>query len=780
VARKPQKELTAEEIKERRRRRREGIIIVLTLALIVILTVIATQIVHLKSDLPITSSILVFGLINLNAILILLLLFLVLRNLVKLIFERRQKILGARLKTKLVVAFITLSLVPTILLFFVSAQFITTSVEYWFSVRIERSLANAVEVNEALTRRLGAQMSEIGRKIARRIGPLVPSDPDLRRRLVHEDPPKGPPSFESLFHPSGLVLGWTLAAVLERQRELHHLDGVQLYSTEGGLMAHATASGIHIRHLASFPDYLIAQAARPGAHPLPPHLQAAPTGDYLSAVVPLPGPNKHPPAVLVLSAVFNTRIVAKLDDVRRGQSGYGQLKTLKGPIKVSHYITLSLVTLLTLFGATWFGFFMAKGLTVPLQKLGEGTERIAGGDYDFKIDLKVSGEIGVLVDSFNQMTADLKSSKEMLTSTNEELRAKNLELDQRRSYMEIVLRNVAAGVVSLDPEGRIGTINTSAEQMLGLEAERVVGLPLDQVLTAEHWSAFEELVHDPALERQGALEKTIKLSGPDGGLTLLMNLSRLADESGRDLGLVIVFDDTTHIVRAQRMAAWREVARRIAHEVKNPLTPIKLSAQRLKRKYGERIGEDADTFDECIRTIVDQTDQLKTLVNEFSNFARLPAISPQPAQLADLVKETISLYQGAHPGVVFNLDPQNQVPVVDLDRDQMKRVLINLFDNAVDALEGQGRVDVRLSHDPALRTVRLEVADNGPGIPAEDRSRLFEPYFSTKKGGTGLGLAIVSAIVSDHNGYLRVRDNQPRGIVFIIELPVTTGNRTAT
>jgi two-component system nitrogen regulation sensor histidine kinase NtrY len=779
VARRPKRELSREEIKERKRRRREGIIIVLTLALIVILTVIATQVVHLKSDLPITSSILVFGLINLNAILILLLLFLVLRNLVKLIFERRRKILGARLKTKLVVAFITLSLVPTILLFFVSAQFIATSVEYWFSVRIERSLANAVEVNEALTGRLGTQLTEIGHKIARRIAPLVPSDPELRRRLVQEDQAGVTPGLEYLFQPEGLVLGWTLTAALERQRDLYNLDGVQLYSTEGGLMAHATASGIHIRHLASFPDYLIAQAARPGGHPPPPHLQAAPTGDFLSAVVPLKGPDNHPSAVLVVSTVFNTQIVAKLDDVRRGQTGYGQLKTLKGPIKISHYITLSLVTLLTLFGATWFGFFMAKGLTVPLQKLGEGTKRVAEGDYDFKIDLKVSGEIGVLVDSFNQMTGDLKTSKEMLTTTNEELWAKNLELDQRRSYMEIVLRNVSAGVVSLDPGGRVGTINTSAEQILGLKAERVMGRLFSEVLSAEHWEVFEDLVRDPNLARQGALEKTVNLPGPEGGLTLLVNLSRVADESGRDLGLVIVFDDTTHIVRAQRMAAWREVARRIAHEVKNPLTPIKLSAQRLKRKYGDRIGEDADTFDECIQTIIDQTDELKTLVNEFSNFARLPAISPQPAQLADLVRETITLYQAAHPGVVFGLEPENSIPVVDLDRDQMKRVLINLFDNAVDALEGRGRVDVRLSHDPALDTVRLEVADNGPGIPPEDKAHLFEPYFSTKKGGTGLGLAIVSAIVSDHNGYLRVRDNKPRGTVFSIELPVRTGIRAA-
>ncbi|MBU0516267.1 MAG: HAMP domain-containing protein [Proteobacteria bacterium] len=772
-------EITPEEHKERKRRRREGIIIVLTLALIVVLTTIETQVVHLKSDLPITSSILVFGLINLNAILILLLLFLVVRNLVKLLFDRRRKILGARLKTKLVVAFITLSLVPTILLFFVSAQFIATSVEYWFSIRIERSLANAVEVNEALTKRIGTSLAEIGRVVAREIGPLIPGDPELRRRLIAREGDRRRPGFESVFHPQGLVLAQTLRATLERLRERHYLDGIMLFDPQGVLMAYATASGTHVRHLASFPDHLVAEAARTG-NPLPePHLQAAPTGDFLSAVVPIVGPAKKTTAVIVPSVIFSGALVAKLDDVRRGQRGYGQLKSLKGPIKISHYITLSLVTLLTLFGATWFGFFMAKGLTVPLQKLGEGTKRIAGGDYDFHIDLKAAGEIGVLVDSFNQMTRDLKISKEMLTSANEELRAKNLELDQRRRYMEIVLRNVAAGVVSLDPEGRIGTINTSAEQMLGLRAKRAVGRPYGEVLSPEPLAMFEELLADQGLERHGSLERTVKLPGQEGGLTLLVNVSRLADESGHDLGLVIVFDDTTHLEKAQRMAAWREVARRIAHEVKNPLTPIKLSAQRLKRRYGDKLGEDEATFEECIQTIIAQTDELKTLVNEFSNFARLPAIDPEPAQLTELVQETINLYQGAHPGVSFTLEPQNAIPLVDLDRDQMKRVLINLFDNAADALEGQGRIDVRLSHDPGLNMVRLEVADDGPGIPAEDKSRLFEPYFSTKKSGTGLGLAIVSAIVSDHNGYIRVRDNKPQGTVFTIELPVKTGIMTA-
>jgi two-component system nitrogen regulation sensor histidine kinase NtrY len=254
-------------------------------------------------------------------------------------------------------------------------------------------------------------------------------------------------------------------------------------------------------------------------------------------------------------------------------------------------------------------------------------------------------------------------------------------------------------------------------------------------------------------------------------LSLLVHVSQLGEEGGA----VMVFEDLTQLEKAQRVAAWREVARRIAHEIKNPLTPIQLSAQRLRRRYLDRFREDdregAAVFDECTRLIVDQVEELKRLVNEFSQFARLPQATPAPCDLKTLVSDTLVLYEQAHKGIRFSLHQEGQFPTLDIDREQMKRVLINLLDNAVDCLEGRGEVRVELSFDPILRMARIEVQDSGPGISPEDKLRLFEPYFSTKKTGTGLGLAIVSAIVADHNGFIRVRDNQPRGSRFVIELP---------
>lgn len=239
------------------------------------------------------------------------------------------------------------------------------------------------------------------------------------------------------------------------------------------------------------------------------------------------------------------------------------------------------------------------------------------------------------------------------------------------------------------------------------------------------------------------------------------------------MGTVVVFDDLTHLIKAQRMAAWREVARRIAHEIKNPLTPIQLSAQRLRRRYLERFSQDDTVFDECTSMIIKQVDELKNLVNEFSSFARMPATNPAPNNLNEIIGEALVLYQEGHKDIDFAFHSDPRMPIFNLDRDQIKRVVINLLDNAVGAIEGDGAIEVETGYNPSLQMATFMVADTGCGIPPEDKPRLFEPYFSTKKSGTGLGLAIVASIVSDHNGYVRVKDNYPNGTRFIVELPVT-------
>jgi two-component system nitrogen regulation sensor histidine kinase NtrY len=377
----------------------------------------------------------------------------------------------------------------------------------------------------------------------------------------------------------------------------------------------------------------------------------------------------------------------------------------------------------------------------------------------------------------------------------------NEELDQRRKYMEVVLKSITAGVIATDPNGIVTSVNDAAENLLKIQGRDVTGLPVRAALRPELFEAFwrpieEKLTGldvfsaqiDLALDAFGAPSggagelPSAPRDGATRTLTLLVDGARIVDESGENLGTVLVFDDATEQVKVQRVAAWREVARRIAHEIKNPVTPIKLSAQRLLRRFHEKFeGEEREVFESCLETILKQVDSLRDLVNEFSKFSRLPQVTARMASINDVILDVANLYRMAHPNVVFDTTGLRPVPEFPLDKDQMNRVFVNLVSNAVAALDaqsGQGRVEVRSMVLKNLNTVRIEVCDNGCGIPAHLRDRVLEPYYSTKDGGTGLGLAIVNQIITDHGGYLRVVGNEPRGTKMVIELPMGAGAAT--
>jgi two-component system nitrogen regulation sensor histidine kinase NtrY len=338
--------------------------------------------------------------------------------------------------------------------------------------------------------------------------------------------------------------------------------------------------------------------------------------------------------------------------------------------------------------------------------------------------------------------------------------------------METVLRNIAAGVLALDPDRRITTINNSARALLGIREPNLLGRPFPEVLPEVSSTAVQGTLDELFNSNKEFLERQVTLSFHEKVLTVLCFAGRLRDEESHDLGIVLVYEDITYLLKAQRMAAWREVARRIAHEIKNPLTPIQLNAQRLRRKYLVALGGDAEVLDRCTNTIIDQVEQLKNMVNEFSKFARMPAANPVPDNLNTLVREVMELYLQGNDSIDFSFDQDPSVPVFDLDKEQIKRAVVNLLDNAVTAAGVGGRIKVRTCYDTDLSIASIEIVDNGPGIDPRHRDRLFEPYFSRKPGGTGLGLTIVSTIVSDHNGFIRVKDNPGGGAVFVIELPV--------
>jgi len=351
--------------------------------------------------------------------------------------------------------------------------------------------------------------------------------------------------------------------------------------------------------------------------------------------------------------------------------------------------------------------------------------------------------------------------------------------------------------VSADAEGRVTTMNRAAEGLLGMSAAASVGRRIDEVFAGEAYAEVRELAAElratlPAAPGLGVayapgaatapVERQLKLARDAREVAVLLTGTRLLSENVGPRGLVLFFEDVSHLLRVQRMEAWREVARRIAHEIKNPLTPIQLSAQRLRRRYAARLGPDGTVFDECTRTIIQQVDELKALVNEFSTFARMPAGAHALQDLNRLVEEALVLFREGHREISFTFDAEPELPELEMDREGIKRALLNLLDNAVAACAEArrrapaavhlARVELVTRHDTGLGVVRLEIADDGAGMTPEVKARLFEPYFSTKPDGTGLGLAIVSAIVADHNGFIRVRDNLPRGSRFVLEFPV--------
>ncbi|HID97375.1 MAG TPA: PAS domain S-box protein [Thermodesulfobacteriaceae bacterium] len=398
---------------------------------------------------------------------------------------------------------------------------------------------------------------------------------------------------------------------------------------------------------------------------------------------------------------------------------------------------------------------------------------MAQGELDFRLEVSGGDELSSLVRAFNTMTQDLKEARTRALKTSRELMESYAEIKQRRRYMEIILQNVNAGIISFDRNGIIRTMNRAAESILKMSAASIIGKPYKMMLTQDQFQEFEEIRKDLARSAKGTIQRPVKMVVDEKELSLLVNFTLLRDNENRSLGIVIVFEDLTELEKIQRLAAWREVARRIAHEVKNPLTPIQLSAQRLRKRYLRALDEDTGAvLDKCTNTIIDQVEELKHLVNEFSNFARMPAPRLVPTRLEELARKVLVMYGEGHPSFEFKLDSEENLPEVFLDPDQVKRALINLLDNAVAALSSGGKITVRIGHQSSSSEIFISVIDTGTGIPHEERHRLFEPDFSRRPGGTGLGLAIVNSIMSDHNGRIEVEDNIPNGSKFTLFFPI--------
>jgi two-component system nitrogen regulation sensor histidine kinase NtrY len=724
--------------KELKKRRRERIIMVVVGVLAITFTLIASHLFN-KDDLPITTNIFVYGLTSINVILIILLLFLIVRNVVKLFYEHRRGIIGSKLRTKLVTAFVGLSLVPTILLFLFAINFLSYSIEFWFNIKIGDALNRSLEVAQVYYQ----QMAEQAKFNARQISADITKNRLYKRERVEY-----------------------LKSFIGQRQKNYKLGMVETYfDFQKENMVFADTEHPELIPLNLVPKMLedIYSGKEASA------IQPTGVGEAIVGVVPVFSFAVPSEVIGRISVSYSVPkgFVDKLRSIADASEQYGQINILKKPIKFNYLITLSIVTLVIIFLATWFGLTLASGITGPIQDLAQATNKITQGDLDIQIDIEADDEVGLLVKSFNQMTKDLKKSKNGLEEA-------NLSLEQRRKYMEAVLRNVSAGIISMDGNGIITTINHAAEKMFDLDPENILFHNYRDLMMPEHLILVEEFLQEMKENNESILEKQLELVLKDRALTILLTITKIKDEDGNDSGIVVVFEDLTQLQRAERAAAWREVARRMAHEIKNPLTPVQLSAQRLQRKYGDKLGEEGSVFKECTQIIIDQVEVLKKLVNEFSRYARMPVTTPALNDLNEVVADSVLLFQDAHKDIVFELNKSERLSKFEFDAEQINRVLINLLDNAVAAInKKEGRIEIQVSYDEQHRKAIVAVADDGPGVPSSYKRKVFDPYFSTKKSGTGLGLAIVSSIISDHHGQVSVSDNNPTGTVVSFQLPVS-------
>ncbi len=678
------------------------------------------------------ASALLFGLSVINLTLLLVVLFVLVRNLVRAFLDSRRGVVGARLRLRLVLALLVMGLLPSLILIGVGGSLIRDSSSRWLSFDAAgvagAARAVALRVEEERVRAVRALASSAASELG-------------RRRLKDPTAPlasQGP----------SLPLDTDLLLILNAKNETEAIYGRSpLLSSEIASLTTEARAG----RLAEL------TTKRDGA-------------DLRLAARLVPDASRYVVIVGIAANVDQGALIANLD---RRLNTFEKLKAARGPIS-SLYISLFLFpALLTLVGASWLPFVLARRFARPVRNVALAAERIAAGERGVRVEKDETDEEFVkLIQAFNLMSERLARSEEEVDFSRSDLTRKNLEIDERRRLMETVLETIGAGVLVVNGDQKVQRVNSAASRLLGGDPTRIVESPLRSLVPQEIADEVSRSIARVLEGRSPHFERDLALFGVRGRREVRFRAAPLFTPGQGPPGAVIVLEDVTPLMQAQKVAAWGEVARKLAHEIKNPLTPIKLSAQRVRKAHLRGASDFDRVLSESIEAIVSEVDALQHLVDEFAQFARLPPSRPVEGSLNAAVEGALALYETAYPQVSLarNLDPE--LPSLRLDGPQIKRVVINLIDNAVAALSETGSIEIGTAFDRANRRATLTVADTGPGVPESSRETIFAPNFSTKKKGSGLGLAIARRIIEDHGGEIRVEANSPRGARFVIDLPL--------
>jgi len=684
-------------------------------------------------------------LLGINIIAILLLFGLIGKHIYILFRQYRSKATGSRMTSRLVVMFIILSVTPVSVVYYFSLQFLQRGIDSWFDVRIEKALTDALELSQAS---LGIRMQELLRETSL-VAEKLQSTPDELAALALNDQRSQLDATEmTLFTPSGRI-------VASSSKDVEKLIPQQLDDTT------------FLRINQGAPAIALA--------PLSEKELAIRIAVILQPQAPLTEKR-------ILQALYEVpeRINILADSVQTAFGNYKELAYLRIPLKYSFILTLSLVLLLSILTAIWAAFYYSRRMMAPITDLVEGTRAVAAGVYDKRLPLPGRDELGFLVHSFNEMTHKIALATETASQSQQ-------QAEQQTAYLEVVLAHLNSGVLTFDDQQHLHTSNATAEQIFGFNLQAQRGKTIHDIARLQpHIQQVADALQQHLQNNDREWRDEITLFGNGGRQVLMCRGTTLPHTVTLQGGLVVVFDDITNLLQAQRNAAWGEVARRLAHEIKNPLTPIQLSAERLRRKYlGSMDAKDAELLDRSTHTIVQQVETLKQMVKAFSDYARMPKLQLQAIDLNRIITETKDLYltDEHHTGIQLMLD--DKLPKVEIDSGRMRQLLHNLIKNAIEAMPaqppGQLKISTSCVEQHNCQYVELRIEDNGPGIPAHIFPQLFEPYVTTKPKGTGLGLAIVKKIVEEHGGLIHAENLPKGGTGIILRLPVlsNTSGRTA-
>jgi PAS domain S-box-containing protein len=717
------------------------------------------------------TTLLLWALTSLNVILLVICTLILLRNLLKLYFERRSHQLGSKFRTKLVIAFTGLSMFPAVFMALFAYSLMHRNLDKWFSTPIDQVVGNVglivreisqdARIHASRSARFLAAHSAVRKLATPAEGSLteiksLAADYDIplllffdgSRRLTGiyqtgEVYAPGHPQFQSISDRLKLV-AWKA-----QQGQMTEQAFNRLINNTGGKDVTLEAT-----------DEKGQEMVLAGA--------VVETGGF------------EAPSSIVIGYKIPGNLLKLASEISRSSEDYKGRSRQRPLVRDNFMLWLGLLTILIMFAAVWIGLYISKRIAIPIRALAEASNEVSKGNLRVQVDCQAHDELEILVHSFNRMTSQLYESSEKLERTNQDLQSSNQALEERRRYTEAVLQNIPTGVISITSDQKISRVNKAAQRMLKCDLA-VINRGIDALFHSRDLVEIQALIERAS--KTGSATRDFRLQLKDRTLYCAVTLSALDSESPPSQGCVMVLEDLTELLKAQKANAWREVARRLAHEIKNPLTPIQLSADRLLRNYFQKPAELSATkpggkgfetvLRECVQTIHHEVASLKAMVDEFSRFARLPAASLVSTNVNLLIEQTLASYNGRLDGVRLDASLAPELPEIKADPEQLKRVFVNLIDNALEALEDAPEKELSLisSYYPNRQTVEVVVKDTGHGISSADKEKLFLPYFSTKRRGTGLGLAIASRIIADHKGYIHAEDNIPVGASFVVEIP---------